>query len=114
MLGASSVFELLAADYRRQILLTLCDSEHIEVPDAILMRGARHGQSPAMATSGTTADSTVTIELYHTHLPKLAQAGLIEWDRDAGVVSRGPEFEQIRPMICLLAENEECVPGDLV
>lgn len=108
------MFELLAADYRRQILLTLCDSETVALPEAILTRGTSAERRPAVASDGTTAiDSAVAIELYHNHVPKLAAAGVVEWDRDTGVVSRGPAFEQIEPVVCLLAENEECVPGDL-
>lgn len=108
------MFELLAADYRRQILLTLCDSETVELPEAILTRSVSAESRPAVASDGTAAtDSTVAIELYHNHLPKLADAGVVEWDRDTGVVSRGPAFEHIEPLVSLLAENEECVPGGL-
>lgn len=47
--------------------------------------------------------------LYHVHLPKLAHAGYIEWDRDSNVVARGPRFREIEPLLDLLKEHStEC------
>jgi len=31
------------------------------------------------------------IQFVHTHLPKLHEAGYIEWDRDSGTISKAPD-----------------------
>ena len=36
----------------------------------------------------------IAAELRETHLPALEEAGYIEWDREAGVIEPGPNFEE--------------------
>lgn len=40
----------------------------------------------------------VEIELYHRHLPKLASAGVVDWDRTAGTISEGENFHVAREL----------------
>lgn len=48
-------------------------------------------------------DAVSPAELTHVHLPKLADAGYIEWDRDAHTVVKGPRFDEIRPLMTAIA-----------
>lgn len=50
------------------------------------------------------------VQLVHIHLPRLEEYGLIRWDRDADEVSRGPAFEQIRPVVELLHDHKDELP----
>lgn len=43
-------------------------------------------------------------QLYHSHLPKLEAAGYVDWDRDAGTVARGPQFDEVEPFLQVLTE----------
>lgn len=52
------------------------------------------------------------LELYQIHLPKLVDAGYIEWNRDAETISRGQEFEAIEPTLEMLLDNEDDLPDD--
>ncbi|ELZ42978.1 hypothetical protein C463_10250 [Halorubrum californiense DSM 19288] len=36
----------------------------------------------------------IAAELRETHLPALEEAGHIEWDREAGTIEPGPNFEE--------------------
>jgi hypothetical protein len=114
MTDASTLFELLASRQRRRLLLLLCDAESVAVPDGLQSRSA------ATTTNGTTTDhpshaapSDLAVELHHTHLPKLASADLIEWDRSTETVSRGSAFSEIEPALQVLQQNAPAFPSDV-
>jgi hypothetical protein len=124
MTSASTLFALLTADRRRQVLLLLNETESIELPEGLLTRGQAqpreeandHPAAPeSPAVEGHEDESTLAleIELYHDHLPKLANEGLVEWDRESQVVSRGPAFEAVAPALQVLAANRDAFPEDL-
>lgn len=50
------------------------------------------------------------IAMKHVHLPKLEEYGFISWDRDTSEVSKGPDFDEIRPLLEVLADHEEELP----
>lgn len=116
MSDASTLFDLLAAGYRRRILLLLCDQESIDVPDALVTRGEA---GTVTTLDGVTPETVrdrerVDVALYHRHLPKLADEGVIEWDDETGTVTRGPAFGEIEPALRVLAENADRFPSDLL
>ena len=117
MPDTSKSFELLADDIRRRVLILLCDTNEIRVPEAIQAR-SQAIPSPANGTAlqGDSAGrqyQAVDLHLHHTHLPKLEAEDLITWDREQQLVSRGPAFEEIEPLLHLLAANPHMLPGDL-
>ncbi|GAA0261183.1 hypothetical protein [Halobaculum roseum] len=50
------------------------------------------------------------IGMKHVHLPKLEEYGFITWNRDTNKVSKGPNFEEIRPLLEMLAAHEDELP----
>jgi len=119
-----TLFNLLADEDRRRILFLLCDTGSIHLPDAILPRGQARSQRQGRNRSGPPSEigsgsgertrRQMEMQLHHRHLPKLQRAGAIEWDRNTGTVSRGPQFEDIEPVLCLLAANNGRFPDDLL
>lgn len=88
---------ILADAHRRTILTSLLED-------------SPHSVSPSRADGGSeTGDvesrERTRIELRHVHLPRLEQSGLIEWNRESDTVARGPEFEEIVPLLELLANG---------
>lgn len=49
-------------------------------------------------------DGDARIRLHHIHLPKLANAGYINWNNDSDTVSKGPKFSEVEPLVQLLKE----------
>lgn len=92
-------FEQLSSRYRRLILL-------------LLKRGAVETVDDAIAR--TEREGNAEIALVHTHLPKLAEFGYVEWNRDTRALSKGPHFEEIEPLIELIEENHEELPYDRI
>jgi hypothetical protein len=119
MSDSAALFDLLAADCRRQVLFLLCGAESIQIPEALSTRGeAQASQSPDPLSDRTHSPGDrplqrLETELYHTHLPKLEAEGVVEWDRETSAVSRGPAFEAVEPVLQLLAANPDALPGDL-
>ncbi len=52
------------------------------------------------------------IEMQHIHLPKLAEYGFIDWDKESHEVAKGPKFDEIRPLLELLDDHAEELPPD--
>lgn len=117
MSDVSTLFELLAAAPRRRLLVTLCDTESLRISDALLTRGETRtarpdGSSPGGPRSpGDGGRDARELQLYHNHLPKLAAEDVVEWDPDTGIVSRGPAFREVEPVVRLLVENPQVLPG---
>ncbi len=52
------------------------------------------------------------VAMKHIHLPKLAEYGFIEWDREHDEVIKGPAFDEIRPLVELLDTHRDEFPAD--
>ena len=53
----------------------------------------------------------VLLEMHHSHLPRLVEAGYVDWDRDEGVLRRGPRFDEVAPLIELIVEHRDELPA---
>jgi hypothetical protein len=62
--------------------------------------------------AGSDEFDTETLTLIHNHLPKLAEAGFINWNRDQQIVTRGPRFEEIAPLIDLMIAHQDELPAN--
>ena len=97
-------FEVLSNLHRRRMLVALLD--HNSQPDGVAVPEAIH--------EGEKALEVLQTELYHTHLPRLQEAGFIGWDRDSHKVVKGPKFDEIRPLLELLLAHADELPDDWV
>lgn len=95
----------LANIHRRRVLLALLDHNPQAVREISLPDDG--------CIEGTEAEG-FQVQMYHVHLPKLEAAGLIKWNRDDLQVVKGPEFDEIKPLLELLVNNAEVLPeGEL-
>lgn len=97
----SSVDEALdaLADVRRRTLLVSL-LEHNPQDEKPTIADSVDGQEPVVRL----------IDMKHVHLPKLVDYGFIEWDEDTHEVSKGPDFDEIRPLLELLEDHENELP----
>lgn len=54
------------------------------------------------------------VAMNHVHLPKLEGHGFIVWDQANNEVHKGPNFDQIRPLLELLVRHEDELPDDWI
>lgn len=47
------------------------------------------------------------IEFRHNHLPRLEDAEFITWDRDTNEITKGPNFDDLQPLLELIENDDE-------
>lgn len=91
----------LANPYRRQLLLALL----AENPQADT------DPDPLDLVDSPDEPDTLAVELYHTHLPRLEAMGVIEWDKEAGEISKGPDWDSVAPLLVLIDDHLDELPA---
>lgn len=95
------LFEVLSHPHRRRILTSLNDRNPREEDEFILSELVTEDEIEEESTG-----------FFHNHLPKLDEAGFIDWDRERHVVRRGPRFTEIEPLIELMVNHPDELPAD--
>jgi DNA-binding transcriptional ArsR family regulator len=103
-----SHLEAISNPERRRLLLALLEA-------------TRDSATPidAGAIESDGDERPLDIQLVHVHLPKLESLGYVASRREHGsdqgrhLVSEGPRFDGIRPLLELLEDNEAVLPDDL-
>lgn len=101
----NQLFEVLSAEPRREILISLADApreRRLPLPEA--------AKSPNQSMDS----ETLATRLRHHHLPKLADAGYVRWEADPFCVQRGPDFEEPQFILENVLESPDEVPHSLV
>lgn len=94
-LSTDRVFHLLQNERRRATLRYLQDTDGvIDMRDIVEHVAAREYDTDVRALSSTERQR-VYIALYQSHLPKLADSGVIEYDQSRGHVERTPLADEL-------------------
>ncbi|MCO8244943.1 MULTISPECIES: transcriptional regulator [unclassified Haladaptatus] len=97
-----TLFDALRSSYRRRILLEVLDHNPREEDEFA---------SNSFAPDETTDEvERLKMELQHRHLPKLADAGYIDWDPETETIRRGPNFDEIAPLLTLMLDHPDELP----
>jgi hypothetical protein len=93
------IFDVLSNVHRRNLLIPLLESTTRE--------------EIAVGLDESEQDTTDSlIRMKHVHFPKLAAYGIIEWNKQTDNVSKGPAFDEIKPLLELLGVHEDELPDD--
>ena len=87
---------------RRRLLLALLNAEEAALP--IELDQLRH----------ESAESDALLSFHHSHLPKLEDLGFVDATPDQHLVTRGPRFEEIKPLLKHLDRHRDRLPPDWV
>ncbi|MCU4800976.1 hypothetical protein OB920_11405 [Halobacteria archaeon HArc-gm2] len=113
MVPNDRLFDALAHRQRRLLLLDLLDHEPRAVP-----RLSSASREIAAANDAYLAEylssaieipdvDKAAVRVHHVHLPKLVDYRYVEWDEEAHVVSRGADFDDLRPLLELLEDDRD-------
>lgn len=83
---------LLTSPYRRRVLFAVSERGPLaedEVAAALFSAGVTDDPDP----------DVLKLKLVHSHLPKLAKEGYIEWDPATERLRRGPNFDDVAPLL---------------
>lgn len=98
------LYEVLSSQPRRMIIFSLMkepEEQRLPLPDA------------AQSSNQPIDVEELCIQLRHYHLPKLADAGYINWESDPFCVQRGPHFEEPALVISKMTECTDEYPRRL-
>lgn len=110
--SVDAMFDVLSDRRRRHVLASVLDHGQgialSELAEDVATRdtGASRGEVPPhpgenrMEVSGDPVQK-LTVSLYHTHLPKLEEAGYVEYDPDSDVVRPTESIRQIEHLLAL-------------
>ena len=105
--------ELRATPSFDDMVDALADVQRRKLLVALLEHNPQDDTPVVMADSESDADAVERlVTMQHVHLPKLADYGFIEWNEDTHEVTKGPKFDEIRPLLELLANHEDELPAD--
>ena len=100
------LLDVLSDRRRRQLLYYLAAEERLDREALVSHLRDCEGARPG---SDLDPDQSVSIELHHTHLPKLLDAGLIETDEDQEIRFRPPDYlDTLLPVVRRLDPGVEC------
>lgn len=93
-----TLYGLLSESRRRFVLYELMERGEVTV-DGVARRIVEHETGEHDDGSAKPLERSVPISLVHTHLPRLADCGLVEYDAATGTVAAGERFDEARETI---------------
>ncbi|NHN42029.1 hypothetical protein G9C85_10360 [Halorubellus sp. JP-L1] len=103
--------EALSSQERRYLLRAVVEADPddwVAVEDALADDGLASNElvgdgGRTSSTAPTVADEEpLLVRAHHQHLPYLVDRGYVRWDDAEGRVRRGPDFEEVAPVLALL------------
>jgi len=110
-LGDDQFYSALAAAHRRRLLYYLLETEESTVDEiATVLTGWEIPPTGTMQTPAERAE--IRLQLLHNHLPRLADSGLIAYDRATGTVRLAGLQPRVRELIQQSVEAEQRVASE--
>lgn len=99
--------DLLANQRRRYVLACLADTTQPLVLTSLAEDVAIYeNESPRTEISNEEV-RTIRTSLYHSHIPKLVDAGVVKYNQERGLILGVDSADLVERMLCLTADSEE-------
>lgn len=116
MIENGDAFDAMADIQRRELLSQLFSEGPQPVPQLssvsqeILRANEGFLQEYLSGSREITDADKGDIRTHHVHLPKLTEYDHVKWDRDAHVTTKGPKFEDLKPLLEVVEEQRNADP----
>ena len=106
VLAADELFAVLSNQRRRYALQCLGEEQKpMVLADLVIGVAEREQEAPVSDIPAEDVDR-IRLSLYHSHVPKLADVGLVEYTPERELVSLSTESEQVETLVELATVNE--------
>ncbi len=105
-LPLDTVFDIIRNERRRLVVKYLEDVESRTTLSDLTEHIAAIENDTTVDALSAQQRKRVYVGLYQCHLPKMADAGVLEFDKDRGVVRRGPNAGQLDPYLAVTQEPD--------
>ena len=99
------MFDALRDPYRRRILLAISEDNPRDINEFTQDKFAPVNRDEA-------DPEPLELQLLHSHLPKLAETGYIDWNPEAQTIRRGANFDDIASFLKLMDDHAGELPAD--
>lgn len=100
-LSKDAIFSLLSVERRRRVLTYLADHGDETTLNDLAEHIAAVENNTEIYLLSSQQRKRVYISLYQDHLPKLADADVIDYDQSRGTVKRGPSADLLYPYLAI-------------
>jgi len=101
------VFEIIRNERRRLVLEYLEDVEDQTTLSDLAEHIAAIENDTTVEALSAQQRKRVYVGLYQCHLPKMADSGVVEFNKDRGIVRPGPNVDQLEPYLNVADDDEE-------
>lgn len=98
-LSYDSVLDLCRDQHRRIVLGTLAEEQRSLTLSDLTKTVLKNNHQTSITEASGDVLAEIRRSLYHVHLPKLASAGLIDYDPERRLVKRTEQFDQVQPTL---------------
>lgn len=113
MINRDDIFGAMADVHRRRLLVDLLVEGPRPVPKLSGATRELAGASEAFVRQYLSDHNDIDgvdddlLRMHYVHLPELVEYGFVEWSKETRLVTRGPRFDELGPVLELLADRVE-------
>lgn len=111
-ISPTNIHDQLRNERRQLVIRKLATSEDTTVADLADHVAAVENDVESIPI-GSQERKAVYVGLYQCHIPNLAEAGIVDYDKDRGIVSRGPEYVTAHTVLEQTVDTLEDPPEEI-
>jgi predicted transcriptional regulator len=101
-----TVLHLCRDRHRCIVLAVLADQQRTLTVNDLRNAVIKHNHHAPITETPTEVTTQIHIMLYHVHLPKLAETGVIEYDVDQQLVEPTAQFDELQPYLSTIIDSD--------